>query len=246
MGRVVYPEGPPQAAAEGLDCGVKLLKDIAFERAIEGELVPVFSAGKLMGYRRKRNDALLIFCLRHYGEDRAGRRTTVNYFSTRVSAGAGVAAGGEDAAGAAAEASTTTVRTVISGGGEAADPEAAQALLAQFEGVELDDEARAAILAALHECAARSRELDAGKEAGLETAMDAHADDPDEPFVALPERALPHRYTLEPPTTYEEVVTPEGEDHWPMLGEDKPEALVRFEEEQAAKQARRKAGGRKR
>lgn len=32
-----------------LDFGVKRLKDIAFERAIEGQLVPVFVAGKLMG-----------------------------------------------------------------------------------------------------------------------------------------------------------------------------------------------------
>ena len=71
-----------------LDFGVARLKDIAFERAIEGQLVPVFVGGKLMGFRRKRNDALLMFCLRHYGEDREGRRTTVNYFSTRASAGA--------------------------------------------------------------------------------------------------------------------------------------------------------------
>ena len=76
-----------------LDCGLLILKDIAFERAIEGELIPVFSQGKLMGYRRKRNDALLIFCLRHYGQDAQGRRVTVNYFSTRASAGAASADG---------------------------------------------------------------------------------------------------------------------------------------------------------
>ncbi len=67
-----------------LDFGLKRLKDIAFERAIEGQLVPVFVAGKLMGFRRKRNDALLMFCLRHYGQDAEGKRTTINYFSTRA------------------------------------------------------------------------------------------------------------------------------------------------------------------
>ena len=56
-----------------LDFGLRRLKDIAFERAIEGELVPVFAGGKLMGYRRKRNDALLMFCLRHYGQDAQGQ-----------------------------------------------------------------------------------------------------------------------------------------------------------------------------
>jgi hypothetical protein len=71
-----------------LDFGLKRLKDVAFERAIEGQLVPVFVAGKLMGFRRKRNDALLMFCLRHYGQDANGKRTTINYFSTRASAGA--------------------------------------------------------------------------------------------------------------------------------------------------------------
>jgi hypothetical protein len=96
-----------------LDFGLARLKDIAFERAVEGQLIPVFVAGKLMGFRRKRNDALLMFCLRHYGQDAGGKRTTINYFSTRASAGAGEA-------GAGAEASTTTVRTVISGMGSTA------------------------------------------------------------------------------------------------------------------------------
>ena len=52
-----------------------------------------------MGFRRKYNDELLMFCLRHYGQDANGKRTTINYFSTRASAGAGGRAG---AAGAAA------------------------------------------------------------------------------------------------------------------------------------------------
>ncbi|RZI97818.1 MAG: hypothetical protein EON90_15545, partial [Brevundimonas sp.] len=125
-----------------LDFGVARLKDIAFERAIDGYLVPVFVAGKLMGFRRRHNDALLMFCLRHYGQDAGGKRTTINYFSTRASAGVAASGGGAgamgvstastdsgqasldtngiesgvNAAGAVAEASTTTVRTVIHGG----------------------------------------------------------------------------------------------------------------------------------
>lgn len=51
-----------------LDFSIGRIKDIAFERAIEGQLVPVFVGGKLMGFRRKRNDALLMFILRHRGE----------------------------------------------------------------------------------------------------------------------------------------------------------------------------------
>ncbi|MBA3896809.1 MAG: hypothetical protein H0X36_06680 [Sphingomonadaceae bacterium] len=83
------------------DFGVTRLKDIAFERAIEGELIPYFVGGTLARIRRKRNDALLVFCLRHYGQDANGKRTTINYFSTRASAS------GEDG-GVGAEASTTT------------------------------------------------------------------------------------------------------------------------------------------
>ena len=84
-----------------LDFSIGRIKDIAFERAIEGQLVPVFVGGKLMGFRRKRNDALLMFILRHYGQDAEGRRVTVNYFSSRASAGAAVEAGSRGAAGAA-------------------------------------------------------------------------------------------------------------------------------------------------
>ena len=118
-------EGFRRAWDAALDFAVPKLKDIAFQRAIEGELVPVFSGGKLMGFRRKYNDKLLMFCLRHYGQDASGRRTTINYFSTRASAGAADPSTGSGQAVAAAEAATTTVRTVItgssSGSGQAAN-----------------------------------------------------------------------------------------------------------------------------
>ena len=101
------------------------MKDIAFERAIEGYLVPVFVAGKLLGFRRKHNDALLMFCLRHYGTDASGKRVTVNYFSSRASAGAVSADAGppppacgrspSPSRGGSAEASAVSVRTVVSG-----------------------------------------------------------------------------------------------------------------------------------
>jgi hypothetical protein len=147
-----------------LDFGLARLKDIAFERAIDGYLVPVFVAGKLMGFRRRHNDALLMFCLRHYGQDAGGKRTTINYFSTRASAGAVASGGGVGArrvstastgsgqtsldtngngrldtngSGSIAEASTTTVRTVIHG------PSAS--LGANGDGVAAQDAAAAAI-----------------------------------------------------------------------------------------------------
>jgi hypothetical protein len=73
--------------------GLQPVKDEAFDRAMNGEMIPVFVAGKLMGFRRKKNDRLLMFILRHYGQDATGRRTTINYFSTRATAGAAAPSG---------------------------------------------------------------------------------------------------------------------------------------------------------
>jgi hypothetical protein len=215
-----------------LDFGVKRLKDIAFERAVEGELVPVFVAGKLMGFRRKHNDALLMFCLRHYGEDAQGKRTTINYFSTRATAG--VVVGGvaqtegapppSPAAmvplplGGGCEASTTTVRTVINAPGDAVDLEAAAGVLDRFAGVVLDAQAQVAIAAALEACAARARA--AGAATGEERA-DYEASDPDEHFVFAPRNGTPYRGALLPPgeaEAFEPFV--EGEAHWVRAGEE--------------------------
>ena len=71
--------------------GWRRLKDEAFERALNGQLVPVFTAGKLIGYRRRKNDRLLMFILRHYGPDGpapTARPLTVNVF-TAASASVG-------------------------------------------------------------------------------------------------------------------------------------------------------------
>ncbi len=73
-------EGFRRAWEAALDFGVQRLKDIAFERAIEGQLVPVFVAGKLMGFRRKKNDRLLMFCLRMNARSEDGQRLSASYF----------------------------------------------------------------------------------------------------------------------------------------------------------------------
>ncbi len=65
-----------------LDLGVQRLKDIAYERAIDGQLSPVFVAGKLKGFRRIRNDRLLMFCLRMNARDERGKRLAANYFDS--------------------------------------------------------------------------------------------------------------------------------------------------------------------
>ena len=219
-----------------LDFGLKRLKDIAFELAIEGQLVPVFVAGKLMGFRRKRNDALLMFCLRHYGQDSNGKRTTINYFSTRASAGAVSTDGGppppidcverspSPSRGGLAEASTTTVRTVITGPSSSGqDQDSAADVLNGFEGVELDAEAEAAIAAALEACAARARAAEADYDRGGEAAIEAAANDPRESFVRVGEASNPYLGELEPAVMVEEWVPfAEGEAPWELAGAERP------------------------
>jgi hypothetical protein len=231
-------EGFRRAWDAALDFGLKRLKDIAFERAIEGELVPVFQAGKLIGYRRKRNDALLMFCLRHYGQDGQGRRTTINYFSSRSSAGAAAGvkekgspstSSGRTESIAQAEASTTTVRTVISGApldcarDERSD--GAAAVLAGFEGVRLDAQAEAEIGAALQACAARARAAAAAYDRGGEAAADAAEDDPDARFFRSEH---PYRGELVPLPS--EEVVPFGRDqaHWTQAGAEVPAEWARL------------------
>ncbi|MGX7951662.1 hypothetical protein ACWPM1_03765 [Tsuneonella sp. HG249] len=221
-----------------LDCGLQQMKDIAFERAIEGELIPVFANGKHMGFRRKRNDALLMFCLRHYGKDAAGKRTTINYFSSRASAQAGslaVAGSGEGGAAAGAEASHTTVTTVITGGGageaggeeRAARADKAAAAVEGFAGMALDDEARAEIMAALEACAAREQAVEAAYARGPGQGFELAAEDSTgEDYLALPHGALPWQGTFEPAVQYEEVEMAEGEAHWTQIGQEMPDWAV--------------------
>ncbi|UNU44048.1 hypothetical protein EAO27_15910 [Sphingopyxis sp. YF1] len=234
-------EGFRRAWEAALDFGVARLKDIAFERAIDGYLVPVFVAGKLMGFRRRHNDALLMFCLRHYGQDAGGRRTTINYFSTRARAGALAGAGstgvstaldanGAESAGAVAEASTTTVRTVIHGGAAGGDPVGAQddaaARLEGFEGVALDAEAEAEIDAALLALAERQRALIAAADVGGPDAIAAQVADPGVGLVRIGERSAPYYGPLQlddDPGEIVETGRPAGEAHWVSAGDAIPE-----------------------
>ena len=213
-----------------LDCGLAQLKDIAFERAIEGELIPVFANGKHMGFRRKRNDALLMFCLRHYGKDGQGKRTTINYFSSRASAGA---ADGSGKAAAGAEASHTTVTTVITGGASGEDAAArddkAAAAIEGFEGMALDDEAKAEIMAALEACAARERALEDAYADPKVDAFEASLEDPGEAYVPISPNALPWHGTLEPPVITEDVELDGEEAHWSRVGAEKSDQVLAME-----------------
>lgn len=222
-----------------LDFGVARLKDIAFERAIDGYLVPVFVAGKLMGFRRRHNDALLMFCLRHYGQDAGGKRTTINYFSTRAGAVAvaGSGEGGAEAAGAVAEASTTTVRTVIHGDGAGVgDPDRAQddaaVLLDEFDGVALDDQAQAEIGAALHALAERQRALIAAVDEGGPEAIAMQLDDPGVEMVQLREYDTPYYGPLQmyegAPVDAAPVQRFAGEADWVSAGGDIPEGYLEW------------------
>jgi len=234
-----------------LDFGIARLKDIAFERAIDGYLVPVFVAGKLMGFRRRHNDALLMFCLRHYGQDAGGKRTTINYFSTRATAGAVAAGGGAGArgvstaldtngiegsagaAGAVAEASTTTVRTVIHGGVSTSldtngQQDAAAQLIEGFEGTALDAQAEAEIGAALLALAARQRELDAAVDGDEYGAIPMQVDDPAVPLVQLGAHDSPYYGPLQMhpglvDTDADAVQRIGGEASWVAAGADIPE-----------------------
>ncbi|WP_305095806.1 hypothetical protein [Croceibacterium aestuarii] len=78
-------EGFRRAWEAALDLGVQRLKDIAYERAIDGQLSPVFVAGKLRGFRRVRNDRLLMFCLRMNARDERGKRLAASYFDPGAS-----------------------------------------------------------------------------------------------------------------------------------------------------------------
>ena len=153
-----HPQGVGFARAwdAALDMGVQHLKDIAFERAVEGRLEPVWQAGKLVGHKRVYSDGLLMFLLRQYGTDANGRNVTVQYVRTRAAVAAN---NGEAGAGAEAEATTMTVRSNKPSAKDSGKQDAAAAVIDDFEGCALDDTAHAEIAATLAACAARQREL---------------------------------------------------------------------------------------
>jgi hypothetical protein len=85
-----HPQGGDfkRAWDAAVDAGVAFLKDIAFERAVEGELEPVWVRGEMKGYKRKFSNSLLMFLLRQYGQDNDGKRVTVNYVRTKAAVAA--------------------------------------------------------------------------------------------------------------------------------------------------------------
>lgn len=153
-----HPQGGEfaRAWAATLDMGVERLKDIAFERAVEGQLEPVWQAGKLVGHKRVYSDRLLMFLLRQFGTDENGRNVTVQYVRTRAAV---AAREGDGNAEAEAEATTMTVKARKASLKDNRKQEGAAKTIEDFQGVTLDDDARAEILASLAACAARQREI---------------------------------------------------------------------------------------
>lgn len=69
-----HPGGKSFAEAwdRAQDVGVQRLRDIVFERAIEGVPIPVYYKGEQVGARRWFDNSLLKFILRHHDPDRYG------------------------------------------------------------------------------------------------------------------------------------------------------------------------------
>lgn len=63
-------QGFRAAWATALDLGVQRVEDVTMDRALNGTEEPVYSYGKLIGTRIKRNDSLLMFILRNRAPER--------------------------------------------------------------------------------------------------------------------------------------------------------------------------------
>ncbi|WP_245638426.1 hypothetical protein [Croceicoccus bisphenolivorans] len=68
-------QGFAAAWDKAVDLGMARLEDAALIRAIEGELRPVVSGGKVVAHYRRHNDALTMFMLRHRRAHRYGSET---------------------------------------------------------------------------------------------------------------------------------------------------------------------------
>jgi hypothetical protein len=205
-----HPQGESfrKAWDAAVDAGIAHLKDIAFERAVEGQLEPVWQAGKLVGHKRKYSDNLLMFLLRQYGSDSDGKRVTVNYVRTRAAV---TARGGEAAAGAEAEATTMTVRSSKPPALGCISQERAAETITEFAGVTLDATAHAEIANTLNTCAASQREI-AGS-----------YDDPEQPSFTAHKNTPLWLGNLEPPFGWVEDTEPfdPAEPGWQSLGEER-------------------------
>lgn len=199
-----------------LAMGYQRLKDEAYERALNGQLVPVFVAGKLMGYRRKKNDRLLMFILRHYGPSgpaSTARPLTVNVFTASATAIAGPAPQSTEVIGAPLPVIDNPPSRELTMTDPASDP---ADTVARFAGVPLDAQAQAQLLAALTANAARHRAL-------------AIEDDPSVPFVHVGDAGPGSLGELEYGDVSEDVPDRKpGEVAWETLGDDA--ALARIDE----------------
>ena len=211
-----------------LACGWQRLKDEAFERALNGQLVPVFVAGKLMGYRRKKNDRLLMFILRHYGPEGppgGPRPLTVNVINAAQCGGrlrpadshkpGRRGAATTDDAALPRRLTDTTPATNLS----LPAPDPAETV-AQFEGVPLDDQAQAELAAILEAAAARHRAR-------------LPEQDPSEPFIPLGDAT--HEFQGELGSGYDSEdapLLPPGEVRWTLLGDE--QSLAQIDQANAA------------
>ncbi|WP_114227685.1 MULTISPECIES: hypothetical protein [Sphingomonas] len=220
-----------------LDFGVQRLKDLAFERAIEGDLVPVMSFGKLVGYRRKMNDRLLMFCLRMNARSRDGRRYAQSYFDPAAPRLTGAPSSSPTGGGGPAQLMEgvlspvpLSLTTPLPTEAEQADDQAA--LIRGFDPVELSLAQIESLEALLADAAAAKR------------ALGQHpAADPDVPFVSEADGA----HLLE--SGVEEAATgayfqPEHEADWTMLDEAGLKEVAAIDEAVAQVTAAREAAHR--
>jgi hypothetical protein len=70
-----HPQGASfrKAWEQAVAAGVQRLEDLAMDRALNGQDVPVYSYGKLVGTRRVYNDLLIMFRLRNRAPARFAR-----------------------------------------------------------------------------------------------------------------------------------------------------------------------------
>jgi hypothetical protein len=182
-----------------LDFGVQRLKDIAYERAIDGQLSPVFVAGKLKGFRRIRNDRLLMFCLRMNARDERGRRLSASYFDPNAARLSGSPASG-----------SVTIPALT----RAEKDDMNAALIEHFDPVAMTLPEIEAMQATLAELAARRRAEEAGPPEG----------DMGPDFIALGSAEWKAAGELEDLVEVEEELEPYDaeEDHWRDLDLEDP------------------------
>ena len=212
-------EGFARAWEAALDMGVLRLKDEAFDRALNGQLVPVIAGGKLLGYRRRRNDRLIMFILRHYSQH-------PQHGSFRHT---GHARPDPAPAPAATSAPAPAHDPAPGQAGPSIEP---GAVIAAFAGFELDEAAQEQIIAALTASAARHRAM-------IERPHDV--DEPDAPFVSTRMMPVDHPAAIQP-----FGVSPfldlgehrEGEEPWVTLDlPDQRDAIATFMADQATRAA---------